>query len=600
MAADDQHILVEDVLNGDGFGRDNKFTNIKTKTFTFLQIDIIHEVNRIPYAEIEIQEDEDTKGNRQIFKTSNSGRLVLGKKVKIKLNTDNTAVTEDVFRGVITRNTVRSNEQGSSFTVEIRDPAYAMTVVRKSRIWTGKTFNEIFKDLVSKYNDVKIDLSKFVDNVSSSPNLTEVQHNCSDWDFLVSRAEALGYLIFVQQGNIKVCLPEILEEKPDLKNYHLVDFRTDKREFPIFDIQLEADAYNQYNEIKVWTWDIENQQLSRPSPSTKPFNYQTGNYSSKDFSTSLGGEKSEIFTYAPLPEDEVREWEKAQRLKNHLSVVRGRFYTEGNPYFKIGHTLEFQGVSKELNGRTFISGVRHQLTGDGWNSDVQFGISSEWFIKEDKVMDLPAAGILPGVAGLQVGIVREYEDGDPEKQFRIPVMIPNADPDRDKKHVWARIASLYAGAERGIFFPPEPGDEVVLGYFNDDPRHPVILGSMFSKPNSLPLPTKIDGAETTELSFKGIITKNGTQILFNEDEKRLRFIVDEKQTMEFDSTDKSIRIIDDINEQCIELSPDGILIDSAKDLIIKVQGNMKLEVGEKLEIKAKDAVSIKGSKLDLL
>ena len=46
--------------------------------------------------------------------------------------------------------------------------------------------------------------------------------------------------------------------------------------------------------------------------------------------------------------------------------------------------------------------------------------------------------------------------------------------------VWARMAHVYATEDCGFVFYPEVGDEVVLGFFDDDPTYPVILGSLYS------------------------------------------------------------------------------------------------------------------------
>jgi len=51
--------------------------------------------------------------------------------------------------------------------------------------------------------------------------------------------------------------------------------------------------------------------------------------------------------------------------------------------------------------------------------------------------------------------------------------------------IWARISTLDAGKQRGTFFRPEIGDEVIVGFLNDDPRYPVVLGMVNSSANLL-------------------------------------------------------------------------------------------------------------------
>ncbi|WP_459613983.1 phage baseplate assembly protein V [Dickeya oryzae] len=53
--------------------------------------------------------------------------------------------------------------------------------------------------------------------------------------------------------------------------------------------------------------------------------------------------------------------------------------------------------------------------------------------------------------------------------------------------LWARLASYYASSGIGAQFMPEVGDEVILGYFNNNPSDPVILGSLYSSKNPPPV-----------------------------------------------------------------------------------------------------------------
>src|SRR4051812_26941895 len=87
----------------------------------------------------------------------------------------------------------------------------------------------------------------------------------------------------------------------------------------------------------------------------------------------------------------------------------------------------------------------------------------------------PASGVNPGVSGLIVGTVKQI-DQDPQGQNRVLVVAPLIDPQGDG--VWARLANAYASNNAGISFMPEVGDDVVLGFLNDDPRLPIVLGSL--------------------------------------------------------------------------------------------------------------------------
>lgn len=74
--------------------------------------------------------------------------------------------------------------------------------------------------------------------------------------------------------------------------------------------------------------------------------------------------------------------------------------------------------------------------------------------------------------GLVTGLVTDVDD--PEGQGRVRVTVQSM-PGRPLT-AWAPVAAPMAGDGRGICFPPEIDDEVVLGFLANDPEQPVILG----------------------------------------------------------------------------------------------------------------------------
>ena len=64
-------------------------------------------------------------------------------------------------------------------------------------------------------------------------------------------------------------------------------------------------------------------------------------------------------------------------------------------------------------------------------------------------------------------------------------------------------------ARIAIFFRPEPGDEVIVGFLNDDPRQAVILGAVYGSKNT---PPKHGSQLAKENIKKAIVTKKGTMI----------------------------------------------------------------------------------------
>jgi len=76
---------------------------------------------------------------------------------------------------------------------------------------------------------------------------------------------------------------------------------------------------------------------------------------------------------------------------------------------------------------------------------------------------------------------------DPQNRNRVQVRIYNIDGVTDQDApVWARVAVPFAGNNRGSFFTPDVGDEVVLVFLSGDPRFPIVIGSLWNGSDAAP------------------------------------------------------------------------------------------------------------------
>lgn len=115
---------------------------------------------------------------------------------------------------------------------------------------------------------------------------------------------------------------------------------------------------------------------------------------------------------------------------------------------------------------------------------VGMGVPANNITDEADVIAPTAAGFLPGMEGLHIAVVKKL-DGDISKECRIQVELPWMDG--EKKLLWARLSSVYATNQSGIFFLPEIGDEVVVGFINNSPNYPIVLGGMYGSKHTPPL-----------------------------------------------------------------------------------------------------------------
>jgi uncharacterized protein involved in type VI secretion and phage assembly len=97
-------------------------------------------------------------------------------------------------------------------------------------------------------------------------------------------------------------------------------------------------------------------------------------------------------------------------------------------------------------------------------------------MKPASVLDLPTA---PAATATYLGTVVSVED--PEGLARVQVRLFSFDGiSGQDAPSWARVAVPYAGPDRGAFLIPDVGDEVVVVFVNGDPRHPLVIGSLWN------------------------------------------------------------------------------------------------------------------------
>ena len=287
-----------------------------------------------------------------------------------------------------------------------------------------------------------------------------------------------------------------------------------------------------------------------------------------------------------MVEAELQEWTDATMLKSRLAKICGRAKFFGFAGLKPGQLIELQGVGDRFNGTAFVSAVRHDVGNGAWDTHVQVGLPPRWFHRSPEILDVPAAGLLPAVHGLQIGKVVQLQD-DPDGEHRILVRLPIIN--NAARGIWARVASLDAGNERGAFFRPEIDDEVVVGFLNGDPRDSVVLGMLHSSAKPAPITAQDVNHE------KGFQTRSKMRVHFNDDTKTITIDTPAGNKVVLDEASTSITVKDQ-NDNKIVMAPAGIAVESPKDITIKAGGKIDIKATTDLIMSAaKIAQTAQGS-----
>jgi uncharacterized protein involved in type VI secretion and phage assembly len=100
-------------------------------------------------------------------------------------------------------------------------------------------------------------------------------------------------------------------------------------------------------------------------------------------------------------------------------------------------------------------------------------------------------------------------DGAPE-EGHIKVQLYFSPAETDKFEVWARVATMFAGDDRGTFFLPDVDDEVLVAFYAGDVRRPYVIGQLW---NGQAAPPETAAAAN---DIKVLKTRGGHYIEFDE------------------------------------------------------------------------------------
>lgn len=515
-------------------------------TYNVVSISVLKEVNRIPFAKIIISDGDPAA---QDFPVSNEDTFVPGAEIEVSAGYH--ADESSIFRGIIVKHSLKiRNSHSPLLILDCKDKAVKMTIARKNRYFYDQKDSEAAEDICSQY-----ELDNDIEDTGAQLQAI-VQYDCTDWDFIVSRMEANGKLCFTDAGKLTA-------KKPDFSPDTVLDAVYGGT---ILDFDADLDASNQYQGLKAKTWDYSNQSVTTVDAQEPGFD-ENGNVSSDDLVKVLSTKEYDVISGEDVSENELQNLADARLMKARLSRCCGRVRFRGYSEVVPGDLINIGGVGNRFNGKVFVSGVRHEISKGVWDTDVQFGLSNEAFTKRFDVGSPPAANMLPAIHGLQIGVVTDLEN-DPDSQDRIRVRLPIIDPGEDG--LWSRIACLDAGDNRGTFFRPEIGDEVVVGFVNNDPRNPVVIGMVNSSLKPAPLVAANQNDE------KGYVSRSGMKLIFNDAENSVKIETPAGKKMTISEQDSVIKIEDE-NGNNISMDASSINIQSAADISLKATGNLTIE-----------------------
>lgn len=534
----------------------------------FKSIEVYGEVNRIGGATFKIIAGDMPNAN---VPESASENFKPGQKIKIELGYE--SKNKPVFEGIVTSQRIRlphNNEDSGTLIVECKHEAVKATVARHNRVFEDKADHQAVNAALSDCG-----LSVEMDSTPVTHKQL-MQYYCTDWDFALSRADVYGMLVITDGAKVSIKKPKTTESAV-LK----VTYGTDLLSF---DGELYAE--DQFSAVESVGWDPVTQKIVSASASPASLNKQ-GNLSPKEMASAAGTDTITLQTDAQADGKVLKQWADATLLKTGLSRFRGSFSFCGNAAAVPGCIIELAGLGVRFNGNVFAGGVTHKVEDGVWLTEVEMGISPMNITQQPDVVAPASSGLYPGIEGLHIAIITKLVD-DPDKNNRIQVELPML----KAKPIWARLAQFAASKEVGCFFVPSVGDEVILGFINNDPNQAIILGCMYS--SKLAPPYKLDDKNQK----RGLITPQKLQLEFDDEKKVITIVTPGKNSIVISDDAKGITLKDQ-NKNEVVMNDSGIKLISGKDIVLKAQGNISLEATGKLTVKATQDASVEGMNVNV-
>ncbi|MCH2225982.1 MAG: phage baseplate assembly protein V, partial [Crocinitomicaceae bacterium] len=457
-------------------------------------------VNKIPKAQIEMHYRRaslsgTTEPNYKFQKASSFDSIpekkqtnfIPGKKVQIKLGRNGQSPIE-VFSGYIVKQSIEATNDGSIILcIECKHQANQLTLNKKTRALhhlgnassssdqnTVETIDEIsvLKKIVSQGSSDNLSLKIQESKETKIDHENIVQYNCSDWDFLVMRSEVLGYVCNPKEDIIELIKPTVKDQSS--YNFTLGD--------NLYSYEAEYDETHRKKEITFSNWNPEDEDQKNDSKTNKSISDTTAKIQQDQFINYNGD----------LDQKEISSYLDNNLNRQELGKIRGLAKVWGTSEINLLDTVTISGFESVWDRDALVSGIKHTFYAGTWHTYIQCGLSNHSHAELYNLNDGNSNCLIPSASGLIYGKVDGYIKGT-DGQELAKIIITAADDKKDSRIIYARLSTFSAGQNGGAIFRPFEGDEVVLGFINNDPRFPVILGAMYNSINEPKYPLKEEG-----------------------------------------------------------------------------------------------------------
>ncbi len=517
------------------------------------------------------------------LKWVDSDLLKIGQPVEIKIETgaEQGGLKGTLIQGEIT--TLEpdfSGEGKTNLLVRGYDKSHRLHRGKKSRTFLKQSDSDIVKKIAGE-----VGLTPVVDNTGIRYDYI-MQSNQTNMEFLLARAERIGYQVYVVEDKLYFKKGEASQGKgPELRfGEILTAFR------PRLTTSRQADK------IVVKGWDPKGKEpITSETGPDSGLNQGGMQQTGGDVAKAVFEAAEAVVVNQPVfTVDEARALAKGLSQDINREFIQAEGECTGDPRVKAGWHITLKGIGQRFSGKYFITSATHVYSPSGY--ETTFTINGR---HPQTLSHLFDQGDGPGpVTGQMQGVVTALVTNinDPENLGRVKVKyawLGEVESD------WVRLATPMAGGGRGFFYLPEVNDEVLVTFEHGDPHRPYVVGVLWNSKDKPPETTAnaVKGGKVTRRVLK---SRSGHLILLDDTDGQEQIIIRDKtgsNEMVIDSRQNNMTI--KVNGDFTIEAKGKIKLNSLQDTTVEAKGKIKLNSVQDMALESKTTGTLKAATISV-
>ena len=487
----------------------------------------------------------------------------IGQPIRITIDPKNMKTDSSfIFYGIVSdARMIRTAGAAGMLFIEGFSPSILMDAMPTAKSFTDKSFADIIQEVSLNYSQQQLKPNIDIQNDTSTLPYT-VQYGESDFAFLSRMAQKKGEW-FYYNGE------ETYFGKPQSKTITLEYGRSLHK----FDIEMHARPLN----FQYTGYDPSSSDTQRASSSE--INYEPRGYGKSVFDASkkMYPNVSNSLYSNPLEEAGARTHlvnratTQLHSRSANLVIAKGESDETGirigdiviineSSFSSTGNALD--GVKEQNFGSYIITSIIHSCDSSG--------VYYNYFeAVPDTVLSPPYGNALAiPFSEIQTAIVTD--NNDPKGLGRVQVQMAWQN---DTNTPWLRMTNPHAGGGKGMYFIPEIGEEVLVGFENSNAEKPFVLGAMYNGNES-------SGYHTSGNDKKVIQSRSGTKVIMD----------DAQGSVFIEDPSGNTWLMDGAGNISVN-APKNFTVNAGENIVYNAGGNIVVSAQKNINIVASESIT---------